>query len=103
MLFIFIQFLHVQSQVFPMIDERTIAQPKVMVYSTPTCPYCVMAKRYLSERGIKYEDINVAADQARALEMLTKTGQMGVPVLDIGGQVVIGFNRPAIDDALSGL
>ena len=86
-----------------MIDERTIAQPKVMVYSTPTCPYCVMAKRYLSERGIKYEDINVAADQARALEMLTKTGQMGVPVLDIGGQVVIGFNRPAIDDALSGL
>ena len=86
-----------------MIDERTIAQPKVMVYSTPTCPYCVMAKRYLAERGIKYEDINVAADQARALEMLTKTGQMGVPVLDIGGQVIIGFNRPAIDDALSGL
>ena len=84
-----------------MIDERTIAQPKVTVYSTPTCPYCVMAKRYLSERGIKYDDINVAADQARALEMLTKSGQMGVPVLDIGGQVIIGFNRPAIDDALA--
>ena len=84
-----------------MIDERTIAKPNVMVYSTPTCPYCVMAKRYLSERGIKYDDINVAADQARALEMLTKSGQMGVPVLDIGGQVIIGFNRPAIDDALA--
>lgn len=83
-----------------MIDERTIAQPKVTVYSTPTCPYCVMAKRYLSERGVKYEDVDVAADQARALEMLTKTGQMGVPVLDIGGEVIVGFDRPAIDNAL---
>ena len=83
-----------------MIDERTIAQPKVTVYSTPTCPYCVMAKRYLAERGIKYDDVDVAADQSRALEMLTKTGQMGVPVLDIGGQVIIGFDRNAIDYAL---
>ncbi|MFA6328849.1 MAG: glutaredoxin family protein [Candidatus Micrarchaeia archaeon] len=83
-----------------MIDERTISQPKVTVYSTPTCPYCTMAKRYLSERGIKYEDVDVSANQARALEMLTKTGQMGVPVLDIGGQVIVGFNRPAIEDAL---
>ena len=84
-----------------MIDERTIAQPKVTVYSTPTCPYCVMAKRYLAERGVKYEDVNVAADQSRALEMLTKTGQMGVPVLDIGGQVIIGFDRGAIELALA--
>lgn len=84
-----------------MIDERTIAQPRVTVYSTPTCPYCVMAKRYLAERGIKYEDVNVAADQSRALEMLTKTGQMGVPVLDIGGQVIIGFDRNAIEHALA--
>jgi len=84
-----------------MIDERTLAQPKITVYSTPTCPYCVMAKRYLSERGVKYEDVNVAADQARAMEMLTKTGQMGVPVLDIGGQVIVGFDRNAIDNALA--
>ena len=84
-----------------MIDERTIAQPKVMVYSTPTCPYCVMAKRYLSERGVEYEDVNVAADQSRALEMLTKTGQMGVPVLDIGGEVIVGFDRNAIEYALA--
>jgi len=84
-----------------MIDERTLAQPKVTVYSTPTCPYCTMAKRYLSERGVEYDDVNVAEDQSRALEMLTKSGQMGVPVLDIGGQVIVGFNRPAIDDALA--
>ena len=83
-----------------MIDERSIAQPKITVYSTPTCPYCVMAKRYLSERGVKYEDVNVAADQSRALEMLTKTGQMGVPVLDIGGEVIVGFDRNAIEYVL---
>lgn len=83
-----------------MIDERAIAQPKITVYSTPTCPYCTMAKRYLSEKGVKYEDVDVAADQSRALEMLTKTGQMGVPVLDIGGEVIVGFDRNAIDYAL---
>ena len=60
-----------------------------------------MAKRYLAERGVKYDDVDVSRDQARALEMLTKSGQMGVPVLDIGGQVIIGFNKPAIEDALS--
>ena len=84
-----------------MIDENMLKQPNVIVYSTPTCPYCTMAKRYLSERGIKYEDVDVSADQARALEMLTKSGQMGVPVLDIGGQLIVGFNRPAIEDALA--
>jgi len=83
-----------------MIDENTIAHPKVTVYSTPTCPYCVMAKRYLSERGVKYDDADVSRDQSRALEMLTKTGQMGVPVLDIGGQIIVGFDRNAIDYAL---
>ena len=53
-------------KVFPMIDERTLAQPKIIVYSTPTCPHCVMAKRYLSEKGVECEDVNVAADQSRA-------------------------------------
>jgi len=84
-----------------MIDERSIAKPNVIVYSTPTCPYCTMAKRYLSGRGVKYEDVDVSADQGRALEMLTKTGQMGVPVLDIGGSVIVGFDRNAIEQALA--
>ena len=84
-----------------MIDEKTLAQPKIKVYSTPTCPYCVLAKRYLSERGVEYDDIDVSRDQKSALEMLTKSGQMGVPVLDIGGDIIIGFNRPAIDQAIA--
>ncbi len=85
-----------------MIDENTIKAPQVIVYSTKTCPYCVMAKRYLSEKGVKYADFDVGADQAKALEMVTKTGQMGVPVLDINGSVIVGFDRMAIDAALAG-
>jgi glutaredoxin-like YruB-family protein len=73
---------------------------EVLVYSTPTCPYCKLAKQYLTEHGVAFTDINVAEDEARAREMIEKTGQMGVPVLDIGGTVIIGFDRPAIDKAL---
>jgi glutaredoxin 3 len=74
---------------------------KVIVYSTRTCPYCVMAKEYLSSKNIAFEDVDVGSDRARAQEMINKTGQMGVPVLDIGGTIIIGFDRPAIDAALS--
>lgn len=77
------------------------AQPEIIVYSTQTCPYCVMAKRYLSEKGVKYADYDVGNDQRRAFEMLQKTGQMGVPVLDINGSIIVGFDRPAIDRALA--
>lgn len=76
-------------------------ESKVTVYSTQTCPYCVYAKRYLSEKGVKYTDYNVGADQAKANEMVRKSGQMGVPVLDINGTIIVGFNRPAIDSALA--
>ena len=78
-------------------------EPEVRVYSTKTCPYCVMAKRYLSEKGVAYADYDVGADQRRAFEMLGKSGQMGVPVLDIKGVVIVGFDRPAIDRAIEGL
>ncbi len=76
-------------------------QPEVTVYSTQTCPYCVMAKRYLAQKGVRYVDYDVGSDQRRAFEMLSKSGQMGVPVLDIKGRVIVGFDRPAIDAALA--
>ncbi len=76
-------------------------EPEVIVYSTKTCPYCVMAKRYLSEKGVAYADYDVGADQRRAFEMLNKSGQMGVPVLDIKGSIIVGFDRPAIEAALA--
>lgn len=73
----------------------------VIVYSTQTCPYCVIAKNYLKEKGIEFEDINVNADEKKAKEMIEKSGQMGVPVLDINGKIIIGFDKKAIDKALS--
>jgi glutaredoxin 3 len=74
---------------------------KVTVYSTPTCPYCVMAKNYLAERNIPFEDIDVSADPAKAMEMIKKSGQRGVPVIDIDGNIVIGFDRERIDELLN--
>ncbi|HJW97437.1 MAG TPA: glutaredoxin domain-containing protein [archaeon] len=74
--------------------------PKVKVYSTPTCPYCYMAKDFLKENGIAFEDINVAEDHAAAHEMIEKSGQMGVPVIDINGTIIVGFDREAVKKAL---
>lgn len=72
----------------------------VIVYSTPTCPYCHMAKDYLTEKKVEFADYDVGADTARAEEMVKKSGQMGVPVLDINGNIIVGFNRPEIDRLL---
>ncbi|MEK6794563.1 MAG: glutaredoxin domain-containing protein [Spirochaetota bacterium] len=69
----------------------------VTVYSTPSCGYCTMAKNYLRSKGIPYTDVNVAADRAKAEEMVRKTNQYGVPVLEINGSIVVGFDRPRID------
>lgn len=73
---------------------------KILVYSTTTCPYCVMAKQWLKEKKIAFENIDVGSDQEKAKEMIDKSGQMGVPVLDIGGEIIIGFDKPKIEAAL---
>ena len=78
-----------------------MAAKKVVVYSTPTCPYCIKAKEYLSQKGIPYTDINVAGDRNAAQEMIKKSGQMSVPVIEIDGQIVVGFNQSRIDQLLS--
>lgn len=70
-------------------------QKQVTVYSTPTCPYCVMAKEFFTQEGVVFEDVDVSRDHGRAVEMVRKSGQMGVPVIDIGGKVVVGF-RPDV-------
>lgn len=74
---------------------------KVIVYSTPTCIFCKHVKAYLDEKGIDFEDINVMADPAKAQEMIDKSQQMGVPVTDINGEIIIGFDKPKLDAALS--
>ena len=78
-----------------------MADKKVTVYSTPTCPYCKRAKDYLSRKGVAYTDINVAENREAAQEMIRKSGQMGVPVITIDEQVVVGFNQALLDSLLS--
>lgn len=73
----------------------------VKVYSTPTCPYCVMAKAFLKQNNIQFEDIDVSKDRKATMEMFEKSGQMGVPVLDINGKVIIGFDKEAIKKELN--
>ncbi len=73
---------------------------KVIVYSTSTCPYCHSAKDFLKEKGIKFEDFNVAENHEKAMEMVKKSGQTGVPVLDIDGKIITGFDKEAISRAL---
>lgn len=72
----------------------------VTVYSTTWCGFCKQAKKYFDSIGIKYSDINVEEDQQAAETMVRKSGQMGVPVIEIGENIVIGFDRPKIDAAL---
>jgi len=74
--------------------------PTITVYSTPTCVYCNMAKSFFKANGFDYKDFNVASDLEKRKEMIDKTGQMGVPVIDIGGTIVIGFDEPKIKATL---
>lgn len=73
----------------------------VLVYSTSTCPFCHKAKEYLAGKGVAYTDINVGEDQTKVQEMMDKSGQLGVPVLDINGTIIVGFNQAKIDEALA--
>ena len=75
---------------------------KVKVYSTTTCPWCHKVKDFLKEKGVKFEDINVGIDQKAAEEMVEKSGQMGVPVTEIDGKIIVGYDREAIEKALAG-
>jgi glutaredoxin 3 len=78
-----------------------VTDKKVVIYSTPTCPYCKRAKDYLSRKGIAYIDRNVAQDRDAAKEMIQKSGQMGVPVIIIDSEIVVGFNQALLDKLLS--
>lgn len=72
----------------------------VKVYSTPTCPYCIRLKQFLKDNNIAFEDIDVGSNQEAGEEMIHKSGQMGVPVLDIDGDIIIGFDKDKIKDVL---
>ncbi|MBI2139541.1 glutaredoxin family protein [Candidatus Woesearchaeota archaeon] len=73
----------------------------VRVFSTPVCPWCVKAKEYLSEKGVPFTNFDVSTDEKARNEMIEKSGQLGVPVLDINGKIIVGFDQDAIDEALA--
>jgi glutaredoxin-like YruB-family protein len=73
---------------------------KVKIYSTPTCPFCIRTKQFLKDNNIQFEDTDVSSNQAAAEEMIKKSGQMGVPVLDIEGEIIVGFDKERIKQAL---
>ena len=73
---------------------------QVKVYSTPTCPWCIRVKQYLQEKNIPFENLDVSTDEAAVQEMMKKSGQMGVPVVDIEGRIIVGFDKDKINQAL---
>ncbi len=68
---------------------------KIIVYSTPTCPYCVYAKDFFKNQKLSFEDVDVSKDHSRAVEMVNKSGQMAVPVVEIDGEIIVGY-RPDV-------
>ena len=74
---------------------------KIIVYKTDNCPYCHMAEEFFKDNKIKFKSINVSKDIKAAREMLEKSQQMGVPVIDVNGKIIIGYDKKALRDALN--
>ncbi len=72
----------------------------VKIYSTPTCPWCIKAKSYFDSKNISYEEVDVSTNREAAKEMIDKSGQRGVPVIDINGSIIVGFDQAEIDKKL---
>jgi len=80
--------------------ENNRAQPKVIIFTTPTCGFCNAAKSYFRQKGIRFTDVDVSRDPAAARDMVRRSGQTGVPVIDIGGKIVVGFDKSRINQLL---
>lgn len=81
-------------------SNGTTQKLPVSIYSTPVCSYCKMAKEFFKEKNISYTEYNVASDAEKRAEMIERSGQMGVPVIQIGDNIVIGFDQKAISEIL---
>jgi glutaredoxin-like YruB-family protein len=72
----------------------------VKIYTTPTCPYCKMAKDFMREKGVAFEEVNVLEDDKARQELIEKSGQLGVPVIDVDGKIMVGFHREKLAELL---
>ncbi len=73
---------------------------RVSIYTTPTCAYCKMAKEFFKQNNVEYEERDVASDAKARDEMIQKSGQMGVPVIEVDGKIIVGFDQPKLKEAL---
>lgn len=80
--------------------EATKKQPRVLMFSTPTCSYCNLAKQYFRRNKVRFRDVDISKDPAAARDVMRRSGQMGVPVIDIGGKIIVGFDKPKINQLL---
>lgn len=76
---------------------------QIKIYTTPACAYCKMAKDYFKSKGLEYEEYDVFKDPSKGQVMVAKSGQMGVPVIEINGKVIVGFDRAKINECLNGI
>ena len=88
------------SRVPPTLSRPSERAHRVLVFTTPTCPWCVRAKKYLREHNVKFREVDVARDPAAARDLVRRTGQTGVPVVEIDGRPIVGFDKAQIDRLL---
>jgi glutaredoxin 3 len=88
------------GQLRDMILQNHMANKTIKIYSTPTCHYCTLAKDFFKEKGVTYEEFNVGTDLEKRKEMVEKSGQMGVPVIDIDGEITVGFDEEQVTKLL---
>jgi glutaredoxin 3 len=81
-------------------EAQRLRQPRVLVFTTQTCPWCVRVKQYLRERQVAFREIDVSRNASAARDLVRRTGQTGVPVIEIDGKPIVGFDRGRIDTAL---
>jgi glutaredoxin-like YruB-family protein len=79
----------------------SVKKPKIKVYSTPACPYCFALKEFLKEKGIDFEEIDVSTNEKAREEIIEKSGQTAVPIIEIDGEIVVGFDKEKIDKLLN--
>lgn len=77
-----------------------MAKHDVTIYTTPTCVYCKLTKEFFKQNAVDFKEVNVAADEQAAMKMIEKSGQMGVPVIDVDGKIIVGYDKEALKSAL---
>ncbi len=91
----------IEGRLFRSLQNKINLMANITIYSTPSCIYCKMAKEYLKSKNIPFTDLDVATDEKAREEMIHKTGQLGVPVIDVDGSIIVGFDKGHLQKLLN--